>query len=203
MKNSVYSISFKNFFSSENTSLNISFVSVLSGLISGVTVYIFIDSDIKEKISYLFFEFYSVFSDKTSIEIFSGIALYGIIYFTAMFILGGSIFGKTILPALTFFKAMGITILACYFYNKYSMNGLQYALLVFFPGKFILIAAMLILTKICFETSRDILSFEKCEKAQLIRIYAIKGCITFFLFFFSWIIDFICIEIFSDLFEFT
>lgn len=203
MKNSVYTLSINKIFSQKDTSLNISFLSVFGGLSSGTLIYICLNDNFRDSICRLFVDFYSVFTDKSSIEIFSGIVFYGIIYFISMFIIGGSIFGKTMAHIITFFKVLGITVLACSFYTEYSIKGLQYALLVFFPGKCTLLVAMLLMTKICFETSRDILSFEKSEKSQLIQTYIIKSSVTFLLFLLSWIIDFICIILFSDLFDFT
>ncbi len=202
MKKQKYSLYVKKVFDKDDISLYISFGSILTGFLCGVLMYIYTDDSIKNKISDFFISFHTDFSDKSTIEIISGFLLYGIIYYFSMLLLGSSIFGNVLSPMLTTVKASGITVLICAFYCEYSLKGLEYTLLVFSPGKSILIVAMLIMTKTCIDMSGEIKAYTKNNQSEIIKTYLLKCCALLPFFVFSWITDLLCVKIFSGLFDF-
>lgn len=203
MKINSITLSLKKPFLLKDKTLLFSFAALLIGLISGVISYYFTANETYNALLELFVSFNTVFSKKTIMEIFSGIVLSGLPYFTVMFILGGSIFGKLFCLPISAVKAMGIGTLTSYFYCTLGLKGLEYCLLVFFPGKCILLFGMLLLTKNCIEMSSEIIYNEKSSIAQKIKLYCIKGSLLFVIFIFSWFIDFLTVNIFSDLFAFN
>ena len=178
-----------------------SFISVAVGLISGAVVTGFTTSDLKTETADLFVSFFTDFTDKNKLEIFSGISLEGLIYFVALFIAGGNIFGKKLTLVLTALKASGITAIITVLYSDYALKGLEYILLVFMPGKIMLFFAMLFMTKFCYEFSLDLRSTK--DRKKITNVFIIKSLIALFFMLVSWLIDFLAIIIFSGLFEFN
>lgn len=186
----------------KNNRLIFSFLSIASGLIFGVVSYIFSSSLIESELYKLFVDFHLLFSDKTNLEIFSGFALSGLAYFFLMFVVGGSIFGKLLCSFITFIKAVGISLVTTYLYCDYGLKGFEYALLVFFPGKIILLFAMLFMTKTCIESSVLLTNVSEMNSVK-IKNYCLKMIVVFIFLLISWMVDMLCIIIFSGLFSFS
>ena len=186
----------------QDKDLAISFLSVFSGLLVGLIMYTFLDNGTRKEIFELFIDFNTIFTNKTTIEILSGIVLYGLLYFIILFILGGSFLGSVAAPIVTLIKSAGLTLIVSNLYCEYALKGLEYTLLVFFPGKCILILAMLLMTKNCIATSRKIIYNDKDTQVKNITDYSIKSLIILIIFLFSWITDFGLIKVFSNLFNF-
>ncbi len=181
-----------------------SFLSVFVGLVIGaVTPLLSADGTAGEILS-LFVSFNTQLADKSKIEIFSGIALSGLLYFGLMFLFGGNIFGKELLLFVTAIKASGITAVITFLYSQYALKGLEYCLLVFMPGKIILIFAMLFLTKSCYDFSKKLRKgFAQAEENKTaVRLFSLKAVISLFILMLSWTADFLCILVFSGLFDF-
>lgn len=178
-----------------------SFVSVAVGLISGAVITVFSTSTLMSETTDLFVSYFIDFTDKNKLEIFSGISLEGLIYFGALFIAGSNIFGKELTLILTALKASGITAIITVLYSNYGLKGLEYALLVFLPGKVILFFVMLFLTKFCYEFSAA-LRINK-DRISTINVFMVKSLIALFFMLFSWLVDFLTVIIFSGLFEFN
>jgi len=94
-----------------------SFVSILIGIILGSCIYNSPDFSLKNKLLSLFVSFNTEITDKTHIEIFSGLVLSGLIYYVLMFFCGGNIFGKELSLLVTSIKASGIGALIAFLYN--------------------------------------------------------------------------------------
>lgn len=184
----------------KNKNLILAFFSVLFGLILGIVAYIVSTNSEINKVFELFAVFNTDFSDKNNLEIFSGFVISGLPYVISMFIVGGSIFGKVLCLIFTSVKTMGLSIITSYLYCNAGLKGLEYALLVFFPGKTILIFSMLFLTVITMQMSQEIIYEDKKALSQKIKVYIFKFSVTFILFLLSWIIDLFCHNLFSDLF---
>lgn len=178
-----------------------SFTSIVVGLISGAVITAFSSASLKSEIEKLFISFFTDFTDKSSLEIFSGIVLDGLIYFIALFISGSNIFGKEMTVILTALKSCGITAIIYVLYADYGLKGLEYVLLVFMPGKVILLFAMLFMTKFSYEFSTDLRSTN--EKNPATDVYIVKSVITLIFMLISWLIDFFAIVLFSSLFTFN
>ena len=197
----MFTISLKNILNKTDKSIFLSFIFIFSGLLSGVLIYMFINENVRPGILKLFLRFYTDFSNKTYIEIFSGIALFGIFYFIIMFISGSSFYGKTISALVTFVKSTGLTLLVSYLYCEFSLMGLEYVLLVFFPGKTVLISGMLLMTKNCIDMSDKLIKCNKTDFNDYKKRYLIKSILALFIIIFSCLVDLICIKIFSPLFN--
>ena len=188
-------------FKFENKELIIAFTSIFSGLILGVIAYITLSESKFSDLLDTIIRFNTDFSDKNLTELFCGIALSSLPYYLAMFILGGSIFGRLFSEILTTIKAMGISIITSFLYSNMGLKGVEYALLIFFPGKIILIFALLLATVVSLEMSKKITNNDKTELSLTIKNYVIKYSIILLLFVLSWSIDLISYKIFSDLFN--
>lgn len=181
-----------------------SFLSILTGLIFGSVLTVFPDNGIKDEILSLFVSFNTEITDKSKIEIFSGIILSGLVYFGIMFFLGGNVFGKELSLIVTAIKASGITAVIAFLYSHYALKGLEYCLLVFLPGKIIFIFAMLFITKSCFDFSKKLRhgASESADIKAVTKLYSLKAVFSLLIFMLSWIIDFLTLIIFTGLFDF-
>lgn len=199
IKKAVYEINYK-----KDKALLYAFAAVTVGFISGAAV-TNIASSVTGEAADLFVSFFTDFSDKSRLEIFSGLALEGIIYFLALFIAGSNIFGKELTLLLTALKASGITAIISVLYSNYGLKGLEYTLLVFLPGKTVLFFTMLFMTKFCYEFSADLRREKAClkETKAVTGVFAVKSIIALLIMLLSWLTDFLCITVFSGLFSFT
>lgn len=178
-----------------------SFIFLVFGLLSGVFVFVLSQQTVSIELNHLLSDFNKLSLSESHSEIFTRILLNGLSYFIIMYMLGGSIFGKYLCPVLSIIKMMGISLITSHLYCCYGLKGFEYALLVFFPGKFILLFAILYLTKICIDNSRGVLCCERNNFSAELKAYCIKSAAVFLIFLLSWIIDFLCSIIFSELFS--
>ena len=188
----------------KNKSLVLSFIFIFSGVIFGTIVYNLDISGLYQEMMEVFLAFNIDFNDKSSIELFAGLILSGFIYFASMFVLGGNFFGKELILFVTMIKSSGIGALIAYLYSEYGIRGFEYTLLIFIPGKFILLFGMLLMTKCCYDMS-DTLRRGITEQGSIktyMKEYTVKSFISLFVFFLSWFIDFVCICTFLQLFSF-
>ncbi len=187
----------------EKKGLLASFISIFVGLISGSCLFNSPDFSAKNKLLSLFISFSTEITDKTQIEIFSGFLLCGLLYFAVMFFCGGNIFGKELSLFATAVKASGISVLVAFLYNQYGIEGFEYTLLVFIPGKCALILAMLLITECCFNTSGKLRSgVSNADAKALIKVFSLRSAVALAMMFFSVLIDFLCLIGFSKLINF-
>lgn len=186
-------------------SLLTAFFSVLSGLMSGSLVYAFDIFNNDNPIGEIFISFNTDFIGKTDIEVFSGITVSVLIYFMILFISGSSIFGRTMCIVTTLLKFAGIGALISHLYSSYGLKGLEYVLLIFFPGKLFLIFAAVLMTKCSFDMSNTVKngSGEKGSTASVMKLYYLKSLVFLSVFILSAAVDFFTIKIFSGLFDFS
>ncbi len=187
----------------KNKSLLFSFLSILSGVLTGACVYNLSDSPVRKELLSDFISLNAQFRDKTNPEIFSGIFIGGLIFFSGMFILGGSFLGKELSFFASAVKFSGIGAMISHLYREYGAEGFEYVLLVFMPGKIIFIFAALLITKICFDTS-DKLRCGLCgaDASALTKAYGLKCLTAFLIMSASYIVDFVCLKLFSGLVSF-
>ena len=190
---------------SANKSAILSAIIIALGIIAGAVVFIFSQDNIVNTLVEYFISFAMDFSNKNKPEILSGIILSHIPYFLTMLILGTSVVGTPGVMILTAMKSMGIGMLTTYIYSAFSLKGIEYCLLVLFPGKFILIFAMILLTQSCYITSRSIKESIKTKENRGVHFekFALRSIFIAFLIILSAIVDFVTIISFSSLFDFT
>ena len=188
----------------ENRGLVLAFTAIFSGLIFGAVITCFTENSLCNEIISLFLSFFTDFTDKSKMEAFSGIVLSGLTYFAALFISGSNIFGREILLIFTFIKAAGLTSIISALYCEYALRGFEYCILVFLPGKILMLFAMLFITKNCFDFSSKLRKGLQNEKEAVIlkKAFTIKALASLIIMMLSWIIDFLCLLIFSGLFSF-
>ena len=178
---------------------------IVIGIIVGVVLYFYSDSKILDSLCDYFFTFTSDFSNKNKPEILSGIIIVNIPYFFIMLFLGTSTIGGAISLLITAFKSIGISFLTTYIYHNFTLKGIEYCLLILFPGKFLLILAMLMLTKNSLETSMKIYRKIHLNQDSEIRFdkYILRSAVIFLIIILSAFIDFFTMTCFSALFDFT
>lgn len=192
-------------FTSRRVPTIISTVSIASGIICGSIFYILFEQLFTSNICDYFIKFITDFSNKNSAEIFSSLILTNLPYVIIMYILGTNARGSIFIPALTFIKASGLGIVTTYIFCKYTLKGIEYCLLVFFPSKIILIFSLLLLTENCYLTSSKI---GKCIKSKYeadieLSKYDLKTIIICLIMLVSCLIELISIITFSSLFTFS
>ncbi len=185
------------------TLINFSVLAI--GLALGVFVYISAKEYLTGEIWDYFINFTTDFSSKTSIEILSGILLSHLPYLLFMIILGTSIYG--VIPAIiiSVIKTMGLGLVISHIYSTYSLKGIEYTFMVFFPGKFVLLFSMMILMHVCINSSRkiQILSAGESQIKYSLTEYLTKVSFGALLMLFSSVIDCLAIVCFSSLFSFA
>ena len=183
----------------------ISAITIAVGIIFGAIIYILSKDNLNSSLVEYFINFSTDFSNKNKPEILSGIILSHIPYFIMMIIFGTSVVGTPAVILLTNIKSMGIGLLTTYIYSSFSLKGIEYCLLVMFPGKFILIFAMILLTQSCFVTSNDIIQRLKNKEGRVVSLekFAVRSILIFGLIILSALIDFLANISFSSLFNFT
>lgn len=196
------------FFSSNNFNLTekkilVPFLSIMTGLILGTIIYSFVDENIVSELSKLIANFNEAFINKEKTEVFSDIALSGLLYPVIMFIVGGSIFGSAVCPLITVMQSMGLGFATTFFYCFLGLKGVEYILLIFFPGKIFLFFSMILMTRICIEMSGGLINCDKSAVYDKIKIFSLKSAVVLFLCLISRIIDFLCMLMFSGLFDFS
>ena len=183
----------------------ISAITIAVGIIFGAIICILSKDNLNLSLIEYFINFSTDFSNKNKPEILSGIILSHIPYFIMMIIFGTSVVGTPAVILLTNIKSMGIGLLTTYIYSSFSLKGIEYCLLVMFPGKFVLIFAMILLTQSCFVTSNDIRQRLTNKEGRVVSLekFAVRSILIFGLIILSALIDFFAIISFSSLFNFT
>lgn len=183
----------------------INFFVLSSGLLFGVLTFVLAEDYLVGEIWEYFIKFTTDFSSKTSIEILSGTLLSHAPYIILMVIFGTSVCGIIPIMLISLVKTMGLGLVSAYIYSTYSLKGIEYSFMVFFPGKFVLILSMMIMMYICLNSSRNIqkLSVGESQSKYSLSEYLAKILVGILLFFFSSVIDCLAVVCFSSLFSFV
>ena len=183
----------------------ISCIPIGAGLFVGCLFCFLFENQISEKLIITFVEFSTIHTNKSDAEIFSGIVLSIIPYLIIMYFLGTSARGTSAIFILTFLKALGLSVATTYIYFTYELKGIEYCLLVFFPGKILLIFSMLLLTENCYLTSKYIKKSIKNKNDSKVDLAKYDFRIVFiaFIMLISCVVEFVLIKAFSTLFVFS
>ncbi len=184
--------------------LLLSFTVVALALVAGTVLYVFTEDYLTGEIWDTFTKFFVDFTSKTKIEVFSGMILAHLPYIMLMIIFGTSSVGYGFIVGLSFVKATGLGVLSAYLYSSFGLKGIEYALLVFFPGKFVLILSMLFLMHFCLNNSLYVCKLTKgeCRAENNSTIYAVKVITAILLLVLSSLVDGFLAVSFSSLFSF-
>ncbi len=189
----------------QNTSVMISFLPIAIGLVTGSVIYILCQEYLTGKLWDYFIGFTTEFSSKNTPEIISGLIVSNLPYIMLMFFFGTGAFGAPIVLILSFIKSAGLSLTATYIYAAYALEGIEYCLLVFFPGKVLLLFSMLLLTQNSFTTSLDVGRVIKGTAESEVRLdrYILRSALILAIFILSSLVDFLMIISFSSLFSFN
>ncbi len=182
----------------------LNFTVIALALISGTVLYALTDGSYSNEIWDFFKAFSFDFSSKSKVEVFSGIIISHLPYIILMIIFGSSSIGYNFIALISFVKVAGIGMLSTYLYSSFGLKGIEYAVLIFFPGKFIMIFSILFLMHSCINNSLHIRKLTRgeygTEKSN--NIYTVKVASAVLLFLISSFIDCILSVSFSSLFVF-
>ncbi len=180
------------------------FIIIASAIITGTLSYINFEESFIDEIQRSFEVFSVEFISKTKFEIFSGVLLSHLPYIILMIVFGTSVFGSIFAVALSFIKGTGLGMLGAYIYSSFGLKGIEYAILVFFPGKFLLLLSMLFLLNFAVTESLYLNKLTKgewqVEKDNM--LYIMKITVSFIFIIFSALIDCFLVSAFSSLFTF-
>lgn len=180
----------------------ISTVLILSlSIISGVIFYTFCNELFDAELSILFNNYTETFINKSKPEILSGLLLGNIIYFLLMILFSTSVIGAPFIYFVSALKVMGIGTIIAYIYSAFGLKGIEYSILIIFPGKFFLILSMIILIDSSVYMCTNIRKNQK-ENAVDLKKQVIRVVFVLLFMLVSSVIDFITLSVFSDLFQF-
>ena len=180
------------------------FIVIALGIISGTVFYIYSEPHIAEEIGNSFAAFCTGFTQKTKAEVFTGLLLGHLPYVIFMLILGKSSIGYIVIPLISYVKIMGIGFLNSYLYAVFGLKGVEYSLLIFLPGKFLMLFSVIFLMQCCIKNSVGIKSYIKgeTEAENNSTIYSVRIMIAVIILISSSLIDCILTVSFSSLFSF-
>lgn len=190
---------------STNKSALISALVIFVGVVVGIALYSALSENLKYELNDHFINYLSTFSQKNKPELISGLIFQNIIYFVLMLIFSVCLYGTLAIFMISSLKAVGLGILTTHIYCKFALKGIEYCLLVLFPGKFILILAMLLLTQNCYVNSNSILRVMRNQEDRVVDMkkFSLRSAVIFLLLLISSTVDFISAVSFSQLFEFA
>lgn len=189
----------------KNTAVYLVGFCVASGIVAGCIMYLFFEENIRGELWEFFLNFTTEFYGKTKIEILSGLLLANMPYLIFMYFSGTNLNGYALSLIFTFIKSFGLGLLVSYIFCAYALKGIEFCLLILFPGKIVFIFAMVLLTENCFNTSYSIYRTVKEKNSSEIDTvrYNLRTALISVLVIISSFIDFIMIICFSSLFNFS
>lgn len=193
----------RNGFIKDKTQLLCFFV-ILFAYISGIALYISSEEHLAKEMYNCFNEFCYGFSSKTKPEVFSGIFLSHLPYLLFMVVFGTSSVGFIFAVVISYFKISGLGMISAYLYSSLGLKGIEYALLIFYPGKLIMIFSILFAMHTSTNQSLYVKGLIKGEynKENSSNLYIIKMVTAVMLFVISSLIDCFLAASFSSLFVF-
>lgn len=178
---------------------------IIVGITVGTALYVLSEKAIENQLWNYFISFSTDFANKNKPEIFFGLVMQNLAYFSVTLFCALCVFGTPAVFFLSFTKSLGLGMLTTYIYDSFALRGIEYCLLVFFPGKILLIFAMILLTQNCYVMSTDINRSirNKSEGGVEFRKFTLRGLFILFLIILSSLIDFLTVISFSSLFDFS
>ncbi len=188
----------------KDKTLFINFLVLAFALVSGTVLYLSFENYLTGEIWEAFTGFSVDFSSKSKIEVFSGLLLSHIPYIILMIVFGTSSVGFIFSSATSFIKTAGLGIITAYLYSCFGLKGLEYSMLVFLPGKFIMLFSILFMMNTCMNNSLYISKLVKgeCNKENSSNLFAVKFATAVILFILSSLTDCLLAVSFSSLFSF-
>ncbi|MCM1363616.1 MAG: stage II sporulation protein M [Faecalibacterium sp.] len=189
----------------KNKILLLSVFDIALGIAVGSMLFISNTKYISGELMEFFINFETDFSGKNFAEIFFGFLAANIIYVALTVIFGASSIGELPIALMTLVKSIGIGSLTAYLFSEYGLHGFEYFLLVFFPGKVVLLFAMVMLIQNATLSSHQIRQVIKGISTDYmdIKLYLIRTACILLIFALSCLVDSVAIKLFSPLFSFN
>ena len=186
-------------------SLLLSISSVLLGLISGTLLYCFFKESLYSDVFSLFTNFFSDFTQNSSLEILSGLMVSELPYIFMMLIFSFSAIGFPFTILFTFIKSLAPTLLFSHLYFEYGLKGAEYVFLVLLPGEIVCTFGVLLMTQSCFNLSKFLSKNVKTtrgESSEETRNFTLKFAVSTVIILISNVITLLTVACFSSLFAF-
>ena len=183
----------------------LSILSILLGLVSGTLLYCFLKENLYSEVFSFFINFFSDYTQKSCLEILSGLIISELPYIFMMLIFSFSAIGFPFTIIFTFIKSLAPTLLFSHLYYEYGLNGAEYVFLVLLPGEIICIFGVLLMTKSSFNLSKffsDNIKVTRGESAEEIRSFTLKFAVSTVIILISNVITFLAVSCFGSLFAF-
>lgn len=187
----------------ERKNLKIFLVSAFA-LISGTTIYMLCENYLSSEIYESFNVFNTEFSLKTKTEIFTGLFISNLTFVIVTVILGSSSAGYLLILITGYIRIIGIGVVNTFLYSSFGLKGLEYSLLIFSPGKFLMLFSVILLMQTCIDNSLKIKSVLKGEsRTESQRTYYIlRIAIAVIIMLLSSLVDCVLAAGFTNLFSF-
>ena len=124
-----------------------------------------------------------------------------LIFIAIIFVSGSSIYGKAPITLIVFYKILGISYLSGVLISTYLLEGLEYILLIFLPGKILYIFAIILVSVKCLKSSDALKNKENAEFDNV--LFMKQNMFSSILIFISAFIDIMLLKVFLPLFSFA
>ena len=182
-------------------SVVLAFLSVAVGIVAGGVLFTLNQELCANEISGVFARFTESFSTRSDADVMLTMLFTRLIYFAVILVSGTSIAGTGIALIYTVINFSSLSMIASYLYSAHNLQGLEYCLLVFYPGKILYILSSLLVLKNALEYC-DTLTHKPIDAINSKKRYIGTGAVIFAIYTSGIIIDFILIKMFSSLFSF-
>lgn len=196
------------YFNNKSLNLNVELIKatalIVLAIITGtMAVYL---SEAGSEIKIIFLDFISESLGNSYIRTLPLQITVNLSYVFICFVSGTSIYGRFLIYLLCYYKMVGIASIASTLIKSYLLKGLEYCLLIFIPGKLLLVFGIILITVNSLKVSKALCDLHKegialatYDKSIYLKQIAFS-CLIILL---SSIIDTILPEIFLPLFEFA
>ncbi len=174
------------------------------GIITGTLFYTISEDYLAGEIWESFVKFNIDFTAKTKTEVLSGLIMGHLPYVFMMILFGTSAVGIYFIAPLAFIKSSGLGLIVAYLYSSFGLKGVEYALIIFLPGKFFVILSMLLLMHTSINYSAHIRGLIRGDsvKENSSTLYMFKVLTAVLMFILSAFVECFLIISFSSLFSF-
>ncbi len=178
------------------------FLLLIAAVISGVAVYIIFNDSLRESINSVFINHNEYLKKNNGKDILISLILSSAIYIVILLVFSTNVLGMPYIYTLSFLKIQAIAVIISHLYLNYGINGIEYSIIVFLPGKALLIVTTLILIDFSDnvigrirERDNSINSFDIKKISVLLIIVLLLAAL-------SVMLDYLSLRFLSDLFSF-
>ncbi|MFR8531226.1 MAG: stage II sporulation protein M [Anaeromassilibacillus sp.] len=116
----------------------------LVGMVSGALITRNVDVSILDKVDFLFYSNFQERASQPVFSVFSASFASSFLFVLARFLCGLSLWGVFAVPAILFFRGLGLGLTSGYLYATHGFHGVIFHFLVILPGAFVCCLALLL-----------------------------------------------------------